>query len=337
MPWRFGRLVAEHALPIGSRERAAVGKSVRAGDVLAAGATYGTAMRVPGARRIGVSSADLERVMRVSVGDEVARGQIIARTGRRFARAATSPIDGRLVHVRDDGDLVVAPIVGRWAVRSTLDGTVSRSDDVVVTVDGDAWCLQGVAAYGPDAVGEIALAMEGPAGELAPNRIDTRLAGRILIGGARSAAEAITRAHACGVAAVVAGAVPAAGLRAVYGPDTTARTWPPAADVPTVLCLVGFGATSLPRVLFDTLSAMGGLRAAVHSATARLFVLAPATERFAVGDPSLVLTADWSAVRPAEEHLAMSGVVRFPSEVEADAVSTPDGPVPVANVRAWGA
>jgi hypothetical protein len=334
MRWRYARHSAEHALPIGASERAAVGQTVRAGDALAAGARHGIAIRVAGARRIGVAVDDVARVMRVPVGAEVERGQILARTGRRFARAATAPVDGRLIHLRTDGDFEVAPILGKWVVRSTLDGSVTRSDDAVVAVEGEAWCLQGAAGYGPDAVGEIALAMDGPAGELVPNRIDTRMAGRILVGGARSAAEAITRAHACGVGAVVAGAVPAVGLRAVYGPETTARSSEASLDVPTVLCLIGFGATSLPIALYEPLAAMGGLRAAVHSATARLFVFAPPAEPFGRDEPSFVLASDWSTVRPVEEHMAMSAATRFPSEFVADALAAPDGPVPVANVKA---
>ncbi len=335
MAWRYGRWTAEHPLPLGASERVVAGHTVRAGDVLAAGTTYGTSVRVAGARRIGVAPGDLERVMRVPIGAEVERGQIIARTGRRFARAVTSPLDGRVIHRRADGDFDVAPVVGRWIVRSTLDGEVVRSDDAAVTVAGSAWCLQGLAGYGPDAIGEIAHAIAGPGDELPPARIDTRLAGRILVGGARSGAEAITRAHACGVGAVIAGAVPAAGLRSVYGDETTARGAALANDMPTLLCLVGFGGTVLPRAIFEPLAEMDGLRAAVHTASARLFVFAPAAAGFARDVPSLVLAGDWSAVRPLEEQLALAGAVRLPSEIEADAIATPEGPVPLANVRAF--
>ena len=149
MAWRYWRHTAEHPLPIGASERAAVGQEVHAGDVLAAGTTYGTPVRISGARRLGVAPVDLERVMRVAIGGEVERKTVIARTGRRFARAVSSPIAGRMIHQRADGDLYVAPIVGRWVVRATLDGDVTRSDDACVTVEGSASALQGVAATGP--------------------------------------------------------------------------------------------------------------------------------------------------------------------------------------------
>ena len=338
MAWRYSRWSADHPLPIGASERAAEGQEVRAGDVLAAGTTYGTPMRIKGARRIGVAPDDLARIMRVPVGGGVEPRTVIARTGRRFARALTSPIAGRVIHLRADGDLYVAPVVGRWVVRSTLDGEVSRSDDGCVTVQGSAWALQGVAGYGPDAIGDIALAVDAPMDEVHPSRIDVRMQGRILIGGARATAESIARAHACGVAAVVAGAAPAGGLRVVYGDEATASGAITGSDAPTVLCLIGFGVAPLPREVFMPLVALVGARAAVHTASARLFVFAPENAGdFAQNAPSLALSNDWLGARPMDEHLTLAGVTRFASETEAEAVVTDDGPVPIANVLAFDA
>src|SRR5438045_2065703 len=222
MGWRYGRWVVDHALPLGASSRPEVGAAVRAGDPLATGSLLGSPVRVDGARRLGVEPADVDRVMRVAVGADVARGTVLARTGRRFARAATAPMDGRLVHRSHEGDFYVAAITGTWTVRSSMDGTVARSDDATVSVEGSAWALGGVAAYGPDAYGELVLGVDEPTDALAPVRVDVRMHDKILVGGARIAAEAITRAHACGVAGLVAGAAPAGGLRVVDGADVTA-------------------------------------------------------------------------------------------------------------------
>jgi hypothetical protein len=276
MSWRRERWTADHPLPIGVTERAQVGELVRAGDIIAAGATLAGALRVPGARRLGLSPADFDRELRVRVGSDVVAKTVLARVGRRFARSVTAPIDGRLLHVTVEGDLYIAPIVDRWTVQSTLDGTVSRSDDAVVEIEGEAWCLQGAAAFGPDAIGEITLGVDGPDADLAPSRIDVRLAGRIIVGGARVSAEVITRAHACGVAGLVAGGVPPAGLRVVYGDAVTAAGSPSRDDRPTVLCLVGFGSAALTRAVFEPFAALGGARAAIHTASARLFVFSSA-------------------------------------------------------------
>jgi hypothetical protein len=274
--WRRESWSADHALPIGVTQRAEVGELVRAGDIIAAGATVSSALRVSGARRLGLSPEDLDRTLRVRVGSDVRARTVLARTGRRFARSVTAPIDGRLLHATVDGDLYIAPIVDRWTVRATLDGVVARSDDAIVTIEGAAWCVQGAAAYGPDAIGELTLVADGPAADIAPSRIDVRLRGRIIVGGARVSAEAITRAHACEVAGLVAGGAAPAGLRVVYGDTVTASGLPTREDRPTVLCLIGFGSAALPESLYAPLAAMAGSRAAIHTASARLFVFASA-------------------------------------------------------------
>ena len=189
MGWRYATWSADHPLPIGRVERAPVGDRVNAGDVIAAGLMLATPTRLSGARRLGLERDDLDRVLRVPVGAEIPARTVIARTGRRFARAVTAPHDGRVLQITADGDLYLAPVVGRWVIRSTLDGSVTRSDDAVVTVEGAAWGLDGLAAYGPDAVGELLLAVDSPNGELSPGRLDVRIGGRYPLSDARRAHE----------------------------------------------------------------------------------------------------------------------------------------------------
>lgn len=333
MTWRYGHTSVTHPLPLGVATRAMVGDLVRAGDTIAAGTTLGSPIRVAGARALGLTPPDFDRVMRVPVGAEVTRGTVLARTGRRFARAAIAPVDGRVLHRTASGDLFVAPVTGRWSVRSAMDGMVVRSDDGAVTVEGDAWALGGIAGYGPDAIGDLYVGVDAPMDELAPTRIDVRLRDRIVVGGTRVAAEAITRAHACGVSGLVAGGVPAGGLRVVYGDDVGARGQSAADDRPTVLCLLGFGSAPLPLPVHLGLVALSGRRAAIHTASARLIVFAPAD--VPVGDagaPEILLAGDFGAVRPFEGEASFAGPMRFPSEIDADAIDTGEGFVPAANV-----
>jgi hypothetical protein len=334
MTWRRERWSADHPLPIGVTKRAQVGEPVRAGDIIAAGATLAGALRVPGARRLGLSPADFERELRVRVGRDVVAKTVLARVGRRFARSVTAPIDGRVLHVTVDGDVYIAPIVDRWTVRSTLDGLVSRSDDAVVEVEGEAWCLQGAAAFGPDAIGEITLGVDGPDADLAPSRIDVRLAGRIVVGGARVSAEVITRAHACGVSGLVAGGVPPAGLRVVYGDAVTAAGSPSRDDRPTVLCLMGFGSAALPRAIFDPLAALGGARAAIHTASARLFVFSTA-DIAGTGTPSpeVAISDDRPPVDENADADSEEGESDREEPAQSDEELTPSASEPTASER----
>ena len=334
MAWRRDRWAADHPLPVGVSSRAQVGTRVRAGHIIAGGVTVASAMRIPAARKLGLAPGDLERELRVPIGSEVAARTVLARMGRRFPRTLTAPIEGRLLHATVEGDVYLAPVVDRWAVRATLDGEVTRSDDAMVTIEGEAWGLQGVAGYGPDAIGELALGVESPSADLAAVRVDARLADRIIIGGARVSAEVMTRAHACGVAGLVAGAAPAAGLRVVFGDTITALGSPSREDRPTVLCLMGFGSAVLPRAIYGPLAALAGSRAAIHTASARLFVFAPAdVGDFASPAPDFALADDYSAVRGLPERND-TGSIRLASELEADATRSGDEQlIPAANIR----
>ena len=338
MGWRYARHMVEHPLPIGASARPAVGDTVRAGDPLASGTLLGSPVRVEGGRKLGVDPEDVDRVARVRVGANVTRGTVLARTGRRFARAVTAPIDGRLVHRSYEGDFYVAPIAGMWTVRSAMDGTVTRSDDFAVTVEGSAWSLGGVAAYGPDAFGELRLGVDAPTDELQPGRVDVRMHDSIVVGGARIAAEAITRAHACEVAGLVAGAAPAGGLRVVYGDEVTASGGPTLDDRPTVLCLLGFGSGPLPTEIYLPFVAFSGHRAAIHVVSARLFVFAPETVLDAsLAAPALVLSGDFSGVRALEGETSLTGLTRFASDAFCEGLATKDGIVPVPNVLPYDA
>lgn len=338
MSWRYARWTVEHALPLGVSERVRVGAFIAVGATIATGSAVRGATRVTGARRLGVAAADLARVTRVAVGAEVARGAVLARTGRRFARAVTAPIAGRLVHVSAEGDFWLAPAVERWTVRSTMAGEVVRATDAAIAVEGSAWSLGGIAGYGPDAVGDLAVGVDGADEELSPRRVDVRLRDRILVGGARIAAEAVTRAHACGVAGLVAGAVPAGGLRTVYGDDVAAAGGPSREDQPTLLCLAGFGAGPLPPEIFGPLGALAGSLAAIHVASARLFVFAPADAGDLAHDaPALALAGDFGSVRPLPGPLVAVEHARFASEHEGPGIAGADGTLPRANVLPFDA
>ncbi|MDP9246011.1 MAG: hypothetical protein M3O64_05090 [Chloroflexota bacterium] len=338
MGWRYGRWVVDHPLPLGVSARPDVGALVRAGDPIASGALLGSPVRVSGARKLGLDPDDVDRVARVRPGSDVTRGTVLARTGRRFVRAATAPIDGRFIHRSQAGDFYIAPITGTWTVRASMDGTVMRSDDAAVTVEGSAWGLAGVAAYGPDAFGELALGVDAPTDELLPGRVDIRRRDRIVVGGARIAAEAITRAHACGVAGLVAGAAPAGGLRVVYGDEVTASGGATVEDRPTILCLLGFGHAPLPNEIYRPFVAFEGRRAAINVASARLFVFAPEAMLDASLDaPALVLAGDFGGVRPLEGETSLTGVTGFASGAFCEGLATKDGVIPIPNVLPYDA
>ena len=118
----------------------------------------------------------------------------------------------------------------------------------------------------------------------------------------------------------------------------TASGGPTLEDRPTVLCLMGFGIGPLPTEIYLPFVAFSGHRAAIHVASARLFVFAPeATLDSSLDAPALVLSGDFGGVKALDGETSLTGLTRFASDALCDGLMTKDGVVPVPNVLPYDA
>jgi hypothetical protein len=273
--WAYGEQRAQLRLPFGVSWLAETDSAVRAGDVVARGTHYRATRRVNAARVLGCAPDAVRGLLRVAPGDALRAGAIIARAGRRFPRAVIAGDEGRLVHVDASGGLHLGTVRTGWTVRSTLDGVVRRADPHVVIVEGASWSLEGLAAYGPTRAGVLTAMVRASQDELPAARLDVSFAGHVLLAGARATGEALTRAHAVGAAGLVAAAVSFRSLLPVYGDDVSAFGSPSDEDLPTLLVLGAFGRAAFDAALFKALAVLDGERAAIDTASARLYVFAP--------------------------------------------------------------
>ncbi len=295
--WSYRKWRAELRLPFGVSWLATTDASIGAGDVVARGTRYRATRRVDAAKVLACSPESVRGLLRVTIGERVPAGAIVARQGRRFARAIVAEEEGRLVHVDAAGGVYLGTVRAEWEVRSPLDGVVRRADAHAV-VEGSSWALSGLAAYGPSRAGILASGVRAPQDELAPARLDVSYRDRVLMAGARVAGEALTRAHAVGAAGLVAAATSFRVLLAVYGDDVSAFGWPTDEDVPTLLVLGAFGRAPFDRALFDALRALEGTRASIDTTSARLHVFAPPGASRPLGAAPLELADDLSGARP---------------------------------------
>jgi hypothetical protein len=290
LAWSYGERVASLRLPFGLSRLIPLGTRVDAGDVVAAGTRYRATRRVDAAKVLGVSAELVHGLLRVRVGDAVREGAIVARSGRRFAKAIVAAQDGRLVHVDAAGNLYLGTPRGEWAVRTPLDGVVRRADADRVEIAGAAWTLVGVAAYGPARAGVLARAADGPTEDLAASRLDASWRGRIAFGAGRVGGEALSRAHAVGVAGLVCAAVSFRALEPVYGEDVSCfGSAHDDEEVPTLLVTRTFGQASFGRDVLARLGGLDGARAAIDPAGACLHVFADdgASQPLAWAEPRL--------------------------------------------------
>ena len=341
MPWQYSRWSADHPLPIGASERAAEGQEVRAGDILAAGTTYGTPVKISGARRLGVAPEDLERVharrgrRRGRAEDRHrahrtpfrARGLVAdrgprhpsARRRRPLRRADRRPL-GRAIHARRRGVALGRRVRdGRWDPRGRCRAS-PRTD--------------------PTPIGELSLAVDAPNDELHPSRIDVRHARphphrrRARDGGSRSRAHTPAASRRSSPARR-----PPPASRVVYGDAATASGATTGPDAPTVLCLIGFGSAPLPRAGLRPARRAGrrsrrgahGFRAALRVRARERRRLRRRARRRSRSPTTGSARGRWTSTSRSSERRASRARSRRTRS------TTDDGPVPVANVLAFDA
>ncbi|CAN5557255.1 hypothetical protein BH24CHL9_BH24CHL9_07410 [soil metagenome] len=183
--------------------------------------------------------------------------------GRRGQRPPESALGARLIEHGRDGisrlaagrveDIVVAPAAG---VLESL--TPGRLD---LRVDGLG--IEGRVGWGRAATGRIVIAVPGPDAEVRASAIDVAAAGAILVVGARIDVEAVSRARAIGVAAIVTGGILGRDLRQLDESESRQQAALHAAAPFGLVALGGYGRAAIPVHIWDLLVAAAGRGAGI--------------------------------------------------------------------------
>jgi hypothetical protein len=200
-------------------------------------------------------------------------------------------------HGRDGTTRLVAGS-GEFLVHSPAAGVVETVVPGRVDIRAEGLAVEAQVGWGRPAVGRIVIAVESPDAEVPASRIDVSAAGAILVVGARLDMEAMSRARAIGVAAVISGGVASRHLRQLYSSEARQQAALHAAAPFALLALAGYGRVSIPRHLWDLLVSADGRPAGVHAASRTLLI---------GGDPRPLLAA---VARPPGTVRVVSGEAR---------------------------
>lgn len=160
------------------------------------------------ARLLDIPASKVKRYLRVSLGDEVQRGQVIARRGRLFAASVKSPIDG-VVTARGRGRILIEAPPTPFEVRAYIHGTVSNvlhRHGVVIETTGAV--VQGMWGAGGESWGVLKRRAKSPEEWLQAKAIDPSCHGTILVGGAGLSGDVLERAQELQVRGIVVGGLP---------------------------------------------------------------------------------------------------------------------------------
>jgi hypothetical protein len=227
-------------------------------------------IRIDAASQLRCRAADLPGLMVAPAGVRVEDGGVLARASS--GREVVAPASGWALTASRDGSILFVPAGAAEMIIAHVRGRVRAIEEGAVLVEVPGARLPGIAGSGTAVHGELMLAVSGPDDELRATAIDTAFAGKILVGGSRASAEALTRARAIGVAGIVLGGILDKELREFEAAGQRRRDAGGASDPFGLLLLEGFGKVGFDPLLFGWLSAQAGRMASLSGADRLLYV-----------------------------------------------------------------
>jgi hypothetical protein len=219
----------------------------------------------------------------------------VSRLGRR---STASSYRARVCEHGRDG--VTRLVAGSAAVEvlSPAGGVIEAVTPGRVDLRAEGLALDALVGWGRPTVGQVVLAVDARDAEVQTSRIDVAMAGAVLVVGARVDIEALSRARALGVAAIISGGVASRDLRQLTSSEARQQAALHASAPFGILAFGGYGRAPIPGYVWDLLVAAQGRRAGLLPGSRTLIV---------DGDPEPLLRA---AARPPDRVRVVAGELR---------------------------
>jgi len=259
-------------LPLKGEVLVKAGDQVEPGLVVARTELPGIMQTVRVAEILGVEPSDIERYLKVAVGDRVERGTLLAETTSFFGLLKTeckSPIEGTVE--------LLSPVSGHVGIRfkptpvevkAYIRGKVTEvipEEGVVVETTGAL--IQGIFGVGGERLGELKVIANSPDEPVDEDRITGDLAGKVVVAGSNITGDALRKAASLGVAAVVVGGIIDIDLIGYLGHDIGVAITGQESIPTTVILTEGFGVIRMAHRTFELLKSLEGQCASVNGAT----------------------------------------------------------------------
>lgn len=265
-------LKIERRLPLKGSVVVAKGDTVSWNTVVANTFLPGSVELVNAAAKLGISPEEVPQAMLKSEGDQVSKGETLARSKGfwgLFRSNLASPISGTVESVSEVSGLIVlrAPSVP-VEINAYVDGIV---EDILpeegVIIRTSAAYIQGIFGIGGETAGEICIFTEDSDEELQIERLSEAYKGKILVGGALVTADFLRKAVQYGVKAVVTGGISDADLADFLGYDLGVAITGSEDKGITLIVTEGFGKIAMAERSFNLLKRCVGRWASVSGAT----------------------------------------------------------------------
>ena len=199
-------------------------------------------------RLLNVSPSRVKRCLRVSLGDTVQEGQVVA---RRFGRSVESPIAG-VVTASGSGRMLIEAQPASFELRAYIPGVISNVlEGYGVVIETAGAVIQGAWGTGNENFGVLKRLVKNPDESLRAGDIDPSCHGTILIGGSGLDSEVLEAAQELQVRGIVIG-----GLLPKLIPQAKQSPFP-------IVVTEGIGAVPMSTPIFNLLTTNDGREASI--------------------------------------------------------------------------
>jgi hypothetical protein len=241
-------------LPLRGEVLVATATRVEPSDVVASAMLPSEMHLLNVAKALSMADEDLERYLRVGVGDLVTKGDVLAAKGpsRLLGRAYNSRVGGMVAAI-SNGRLLIQSSRTPFELEAHYRGTVINvMSGFGAIIEMSGALIQGIWGSGKEGFGVLKLGVDNPAQSIDPEAIDMNYRGTVLVVGASIAEEALYRAQEMKVEGMIVG-----------GLDAGSRELVSSMPFP-VLVTEGMGKFAISRPIFDLLQANEGQEASIR-------------------------------------------------------------------------
>ncbi len=215
---------------------------------------------------------ELPQYMLKKVGDEVKKGQIIAKKGQGHTystNTARTPISGIIAEINDQtGSVTVARPLEEAMIKGYITGSIVEVlPERGCVVETPAAIVNGIFGVGGETHGVLKVAVPSHDTVLEEHHISEDMEGKIVVGGAFVTNEALSKALQVGVKGVITGAASYLSLTKSLGCKLGVGVTGHEDIDMTVILTEGFGHLNMRRAVFETFMAVEGFHVSINGAT----------------------------------------------------------------------
>ena len=218
----YEKVKKSRRLPIKGEVCKTNGEIIEANEIVAKTNLPGNVHMIKVANLLNISPADMKDVLKVKMGDQISKGDLIAENSGIFGffkSEVKSPISGTIESISDiTGQIAMRDKPIPVEVDAYVGGVVKEIiPEEGVVIESDAAYVQGIFGIGGEARGDLHMIVADRDEEIFPELLDSNLEGKIIVGGSFISLQAYKKALELKIAGIIVGGFNYFDLKDILG------------------------------------------------------------------------------------------------------------------------